>query len=142
MEMAKLIYAAIASLDVRAIRRPTALGPAPGSTGGGRRASPHPAPDARRLVPLLAAARRRGVLRQRLWNDNRESLRNAVSRDPERSVLRWAWMQHEPQRLRYAAQADNRWVRLSTRGEVQRFLAAVESASGRARRSLTSTDNA
>ena len=37
---------------------PTALGPAPGSTGGGRRASPHPAPDARRPVPLLAAARR------------------------------------------------------------------------------------
>src|ERR671911_1643010 len=29
---------------------PTALGPAPGSTGGGRTASPHPAPDARNAI--------------------------------------------------------------------------------------------
>ena len=69
---------------------------------------------------------RRGVLRQRLWNGNRESLRNAVSWDPERSVLRWAWTRYEPQRLRYGAEADDRWVRLSNRAEVRRFLSAAE----------------
>lgn len=71
---------------------------------------------------------RRVVLRQRLWNDNRESLRSALSRDPERSVLRWAWMRHEPQRLRYAAQADDRWIRLTSRADARRFLAAVQAS--------------
>ena len=63
-----------------------------------------------------------------LWNDNRESLRRAVSWDPERSILRWAWTRHEPQRLRYAAQADDRWVRLTNRAEVRRFLKAAQSS--------------
>jgi hypothetical protein len=49
---------------------------------------------------------RRGLLRERLWNRNRESLRNTISHDPERSVLLWYWMQHEPQRQRYNAQRD------------------------------------
>ena len=69
---------------------------------------------------------RRVVLRQRLWNDNRESLRDAVSRDPERSVLRWAWTRYEPRRSRYAAQADDRWIRLTNRGEVRQFLKSAE----------------
>jgi adenylate kinase family enzyme len=46
---------------------------------------------------------RRLVLRQQLWNGNRESLRNVIARDPERSILRWAWTHHEPQRAAYAA---------------------------------------
>src|SRR5436305_12188823 len=37
---------------------PTALGPVPGSTGGGPRAIPHPAPDARRPEPPLVATHR------------------------------------------------------------------------------------
>lgn len=74
---------------------------------------------------------RRVVLRQRLWNGNRESLRNALARDPERSVLRWAWTRHEPQRAAYAAQADDRWVRLTSRAEVRRFLAATQRSAER-----------
>ncbi len=72
---------------------------------------------------------RRGLLRERLWNGNRESLRNALSRDPERSVLLWSWTRHEPQRLRYAAQSDSRWVSLTSRTEVRRFLLNAEEAS-------------
>lgn len=74
---------------------------------------------------------RRGLLRKRLWNGNRESLRDALSRDPERSVLLWSWKQHEPQRRRYAAQRDSRWVCLTSRAEVREFLITVgTSASG------------
>jgi adenylate kinase family enzyme len=81
-----------------------------------------PRPTVMRQLVLRTA--RRVVLRTRLWNDNRESLRDALSRDPERSVVRWSWIHHEPQRAAFAAQADDRWVRLTSRAEVQRFLAA------------------
>jgi adenylate kinase family enzyme len=71
---------------------------------------------------------RRGLLRQRLWNGNRESLRNALSLDPARSVLLWSWTRHEPQRRRYAAQRDRRWVRLTKRAEVRQFLMTAEAS--------------
>jgi adenylate kinase family enzyme len=77
---------------------------------------------------LLLRTAHRLILRKRLWNGNRESLRNALSRDPERSVLLWAWTRHAPQRERYAVQADERWIRLTDRKAVSRFLvAALES---------------
>ena len=69
---------------------------------------------------------RRVILREQLWNGNRESLRDALARDPERSVLLWAWTRHQPQRDAYAIQADDRWVRLTDRAEVQRFLAGTQ----------------
>jgi len=83
----------------------------------------YPRPAVMRQLGLRTL--RRIVLRQRLWNDNRESLRNAVSWDPERSVLRWAWTRHASQRLQYATQADGRWIRLNSRAEVSRFLDQV-----------------
>src|SRR5215207_3621140 len=43
---------------------------------------------------------RRGVLHAELWNGNRESLRNFFSRDPERSILAWAWTTHARNRER------------------------------------------
>jgi adenylate kinase family enzyme len=74
---------------------------------------------------LVLRTGRRMVLRERLWNDNRESLRDVLALDPERSILRWSWTHHEPQRAAYAVQADERSVRLTSRAEVQRFLAAT-----------------
>jgi hypothetical protein len=74
---------------------------------------------------LVLRTARRVVLRRRLWNDNRESLRGALARDPERSILRWAWSHHEAQRAAYATQIDERWVRLTNRAEVRRFLATA-----------------
>jgi adenylate kinase family enzyme len=76
----------------------------------------------RQLVPRTL---RRVVLRQRLWNGNRESLRDVLSRDRERSILLWAWKQHAGHRSTYAAQLDERWVRLTDRAAVERFLAAA-----------------
>jgi adenylate kinase family enzyme len=75
---------------------------------------------------LVLRTTRRVALRERLWNDNRESLRDVLSADPERSILRWSWTHHEPQRAAHAAQADERWVRLTSRTEVQRFLERYE----------------
>jgi adenylate kinase family enzyme len=78
------------------------------------------------MCQLVWRTARRGLLREKLWNGNRESLRNVLSRDPERSVLLWAWTRHEPQRRRYATQRDSRWVCLTSRAEVRQFLATLE----------------
>jgi adenylate kinase family enzyme len=74
---------------------------------------------------LVRRTARRAVLRERLWNDNRESLRDVLAPDPERSILLWSWVHHGPRRAAYAAQADDRWIRLTDRADVQRFLAAA-----------------
>jgi adenylate kinase family enzyme len=70
----------------------------------------------------------RALLRTPLWNGNRESLRDALSRDPERSVLLWSWTRHEPQRRRYHAQRDERWIRLTSRSQLRGFLAIAETS--------------
>ena len=44
---------------------------------------------------------RRLITRQELWNGNRETLRNVVSLDPEKSVVAWAWKRHGSTRPRY-----------------------------------------
>ncbi len=74
---------------------------------------------------------KRGVLRQELWNGNREHLRDIFSRDPDRSIILWSWSMHEPTRQRYrASMADARWadirfVRLCSTMQVRRFLESV-----------------
>jgi adenylate kinase family enzyme len=50
---------------------------------------------------VVARTLRRVVLRQELWNGNREPLRNLYAWDPERNVIRWAWVRHEVYRNRY-----------------------------------------
>ncbi|MFK8024379.1 MAG: adenylate kinase [Ilumatobacter sp.] len=49
----------------------------------------------------------RVIRRERLWNDNRESVRNLVSRDPERNVIRWAWVSHPVVSARYESFATD-----------------------------------
>ena len=41
---------------------------------------------------------RRAIRRQELWNGNREPLSNFTRWDPERNVIRWAWVHHEKYR--------------------------------------------
>jgi adenylate kinase family enzyme len=82
------------------------------------------------MSQLILRTARRVMFRERLWNENRESLRDALSRDPERSVIRWAWTRHASQRSRYAAQIDERWVRLTDRAEVRRFLVEAKTLDG------------
>ena len=70
------------------------------------------------------------VKRERLWNDNRESWRNALSRDPMRNIILWAWTSHAkyhdlvPGEAREFA-GPERVVVLSSAREVRRFLAAA-----------------
>ena len=71
---------------------------------------------------------RRVAGRQELWNGNRERWRNFFSWDPEQSVISWAWHKHDEYHARYTAAADDpanahlRFVRLTSRHEISRFL--------------------
>ncbi|HYN92260.1 MAG TPA: shikimate kinase [Pilimelia sp.] len=70
----------------------------------------------RRTVMRRVAARtvRRAVTRAELWNGNREPLTGMVRLDPGKSILRWAWTQHEKYRRRYTAAArDSAYAHLS-----------------------------
>jgi len=70
---------------------------------------------------------KRWVLREKLWNGNRERLRDVFSRDPMRSIIRWTWTSHAVNRKRYgAAMEDGQWqrlefIRLGSRTEMRRF---------------------
>jgi len=77
---------------------------------------------------LLRRSLRRAVTRETLWGGNRESVRNLVSRDPERNVLLWAWQHHDDYRELYRTYAEGdfwaraRVVRLRTPRELRAFL--------------------
>ena len=66
-----------------------------------------------------------------LWHGNRERWSNLFRLDPEESILRWAWTQHDPYRRRYqAARADPAWaglafIQLRTPAEVAAFTATA-----------------
>lgn len=87
--------------------------------------------DASRLVATARVARRtfgRLLVRKELWNGNRERLRQALSRDPEKSIIVWAWKMHDKYTDRYEkALKDPNWqhvrfVRLRGAREITAFL--------------------
>jgi adenylate kinase family enzyme len=77
---------------------------------------------------------KRAYFREVLWNGNREWLRHVLSWDAEKSPIRHSWTTFEPSRRRYRkAMADPAWahlrfVRLTTRGEVDAYLAGLASS--------------
>jgi adenylate kinase family enzyme len=77
---------------------------------------------------VIGRTLRRAVLRQELWNGNREPVSNWLTLDPERSIIIWAWTQHARYRARYgAAMADPicahlRFFRLRRPADVHTFL--------------------
>ena len=87
----------------------------------------------RRVVLARAGTRslRRIVRRERLWGGNRESIRDLLSWSPERSVLRWIWVQHPTRRAQlHTASLDPQWsaidfLRLRSRHEVDAWLSAL-----------------
>ncbi|MBJ7593721.1 MAG: adenylate kinase [Candidatus Dormibacteraeota bacterium] len=90
--------------------------------------------DPPRRVVMRRIIRRtftRILLRRRLWNGNRESVKKLFSRDPERSIILWSWTKHADYRARYtAATADPRWshvrfVRVRSASEAQALLASI-----------------
>jgi adenylate kinase family enzyme len=70
---------------------------------------------------------RRAVTRQVLWNGNREPLSNFYRWDPEKNVIRWAWVKYGASRDRYVAAIEDprrahlRFIRLSSAAEVDAF---------------------
>lgn len=71
----------------------------------------------------------RAVTRKRLWNGNREPLRNLYRWDPEVNVIRWAWIKWPYYRKRNTRRlTDGTWDhldvhRLTSNAEVEAFLA-------------------
>ncbi len=87
--------------------------------------------DTPRLVATARVVRRtfgRVLVRKELWNGNRERLRQALSRDPEKSIIVWAWKMHNKYTERYEkAMEDPNWqhvrfVRLKSAREIRAFL--------------------
>jgi adenylate kinase family enzyme len=70
----------------------------------------------------------RALCRRPLWNGNRERWGNLLSLDRERSVIVWAWVQHDAYRRTFqAALTDPAWrhlrfVRLRSSREAEAFL--------------------
>jgi adenylate kinase family enzyme len=67
----------------------------------------------------------RGITRRELWNGNRESLRNLLSRDADVNIALWAWRNHAKYRERYTgaaadpANAHLRIVRIANAAEAR-----------------------
>jgi len=100
----------------------------------------------RRTVITRVSRRTLGrVLTQReLWNGNRESWRDALSLDPDRSVVAWAWVEHGRCQATYqAASLDPAWdhlrfVRVRGQGDRARLLSEAETHRGAS--SITAED--
>jgi adenylate kinase family enzyme len=75
---------------------------------------------------------RRVTLRMELWNGNRERWRNLFARDPEESVIAWAWHRHAVYQARFLAMStDPAWshltfVRIGSWRHGRRFLERAE----------------
>jgi adenylate kinase family enzyme len=91
--------------------------------------------DPPRITATARVARRtfgRLLSRKELWNGNRERWRYALSTDPERSIVAWAWKMHDKYNELYeSAIADPKWahlrfVRLSTAREAEAFLKELD----------------
>ncbi len=71
--------------------------------------------------------------REQLWNGNRESWSNALSRDPLRNIVLWSWNTHSRYHVAVPAEAresvgTERVVVLTSVREVRRFLDAAAAA--------------
>ena len=89
-------------------------------------------PRALVMRQLLRRTLLRGLLRKELWNGNRESLRNFVRLDPQKSILRWSWTQHSvySERFEAACAPGGTWdglnvVRLRSPAEVRDFMQSL-----------------
>jgi adenylate kinase family enzyme len=75
----------------------------------------------------------RVIFRRELWNGNRERWANLLSRDPAKSIVAWAWTQHDTYRETYGtAMSDEEWanldfVRLRSSTDVTTFLKSAAS---------------
>jgi adenylate kinase family enzyme len=77
---------------------------------------------------VVARTLRRVVLREELWNGNREPWRNLWDPRPERNIILWSWTRHETYRERYLAAIDDpawahlEFIRLRSPAETEAWL--------------------
>lgn len=80
---------------------------------------------------LVLRTLRRLVTRVELWNGNRERWLNLGSTDPQRSVIAWAWTEHERYRATYAKLATEhqglRVERVVDASDAERLLEGLSS---------------
>ena len=80
---------------------------------------------------VIARTVRRAVMREVLWNGNREPLSNFLSLDPNDNIILWTWVKYREFVQRYLdAMADPRWrginfVRLRSHAEARRWLESI-----------------
>ena len=80
------------------------------------------------LRRLIRRTLRRTVTRERLWNGNREPISNLVRLDPDKNIIRWAWVKHPEYLERYDAAMHDaaflhlRFVRLRSQTEIDSFI--------------------
>jgi adenylate kinase family enzyme len=76
---------------------------------------------------------RRVVIHEELWNGNREPTLGFLSRDPEKSVIAWAWHKHAEHHARYSAAASDpknshiTFVQLKDRTDARRLVESAQS---------------
>ncbi|WAG78855.1 adenylate kinase [Metapseudomonas furukawaii] len=99
-------------------------------------------PRAEVMRNLLLRSLGRVLLRTRLWNGNRERLRNLLSLDPGRSIILWGWTRFGVYRARFRAEHEDpelagiRRIRLGSRREVRAFLRQLRQQAGDGRGTL------
>ena len=93
--------------------------------------------DLPRRTVMFQVTRRtvtRIVGRKKLWNDNREPLRNLWSWDPNTSIIRWAWTQHAKYQERYCSAMESpaldhiAFVRLTSHDAADQWLNKLKPA--------------
>lgn len=82
------------------------------------------------LRRVLLRTSGRILMRRELWNGNRETLANVFSRDPRRSIVRWALRSHPRYRQIYrqmltSPDAAPKMVHLTSGAQVRRLLQTV-----------------
>ncbi|MFP6848230.1 MAG: AAA family ATPase [Pseudomonas sp.] len=85
-------------------------------------------PRATVMRQLIPRTLKRLILRQTLWNGNRERWGNLFKLTAKHSILVWAWTRYHIYRQRYGHEMRNappmqRYVRLDSRQAVEHFLA-------------------
>jgi adenylate kinase family enzyme len=86
---------------------------------------------ARVMRRLVARTARRGVLRQELWNGDRERVFALLRRSEADNLALYAWRKHPVYRARYADAVGDpprpglRFVRLGTDAQVDAFIASA-----------------
>jgi adenylate kinase family enzyme len=77
---------------------------------------------------LVARTMRRALTREHLWNGNREPLSNLYRWDPQRNIIRWAWVKYPEYAQRYGAAIEDpayahiQFIRLTSPDMVDAFL--------------------